>query len=1406
MSKHLTRTLAFFLSLVLVLSLLPTSGWQTRAAAAEEKVYILDATTDAEAMKSGEKADGDTIVLGTDGYFTLICAEKTKIDGSDKEFSDGYSGSQRINFQSATDVAKGFVPAIRFTTAAAATIKLWWVSGGNGRQFAILDASGNELTRTTDDSAKNSLYISQLQVDAAGTYYLAVPDGSNNLFKMEVTEQASAVAPAETEHSFTAPSLTAAADKEEIPEGPLTEDGYFTLSGKATKRTAGDGSVKSVELAKNATGAICFTVTGSARVVIEVSSTGGSNTSAVAIVDAQGNAATNKEGLSEVTTTTKTTLTYDLAAGTYRLLSPESDYGRGVRVYSITVTETAGQAPERTPWDSVELPAVTAVVQNGDQLEVTVHMPIGQNGADSLTLSMLSADGVELKSSTLTAEGDAHTVSFSPVSSGTYLFRAIAKRAEEADKPAVEDFSASFVLPLAVPTVILVHNEENGGLTAVWTDCREATGYEVTCTAPDGTVLTETTSSRSFTFSGLTVGQEYTLAVTAIRGEERSAASSPVTATATQEAKISWNFTRYGDSTNDDKNGYSVNEDGTVTVWSEGGKGKVQPTSTDGLSFYYTAVPTTHNFTLRAKVHVDSWTLSNGQEGFGLLAADRLGPNGDSTSFWNNQYMLGLTKIEYKWDADAESWYPIDYADGIKFSMKLGLGAIAKTGLTMDSLAYALTMPDGFVSESFPLDFTATEKAFEKGTYNIVGNAASPVDGTLTEVTDFILEITKNNTGYFVTYYDAEGKVIATDHNWDPTVLNQLDSEFVYVGFFASRNVRATYEVLDFTTIAAADDAPAQEKPVEKITPNVAIGSATATQSTSYDLMFMANVAGTVSIRIDDRNTEFKDIPVQANQRNTITVPVTADGITKLAVIFAPDPNQDLGEGKVLSGTGTVGATIEVTHTSLFENRENLYVSPNGYSTGDGSLAKPLDIYTAVDVARPGQTIVLLEGTYLLERSVKIQRGINGTAEKPIRMVADPAAASRPVLDFQGLCPGIVHGGDWWFFYGFDVTRAQDGQKGFQVSGNHNVLDNLHTYYNGNSGIQISRYSGTFDLDITTWPAYNLILNCTSWGNADAGYEDADGFAAKLTCGEGNVFDGCVAHHNADDGWDLYAKVETGPIGAVTIRNCVAYANGYLEDGTIGGNGNGFKLGGSSISGKHILINSYAFFNRAKGIDSNSGPDIIVENCTSYNNGSHNVAFYTNIEQDTAFVAKGLISFKDSSISSLPALPEDALTKGENLKPSGTQNEAAYKNDTCYYWDGAASQNNSGAAFTGEMFLSTEFKGIARNADGTLDMQGFLALADNAPADAGARMTGTASSVVTLNNPDQPQQGDDPVVDPTEPTNPAQPTNPAEPTEPTQPSDPVEEPSNSGGALWIILAVLVVAAVAVVLYLKKKKN
>lgn len=252
------------------------------------------------------------------------------------------------------------------------------------------------------------------------------------------------------------------------------------------------------------------------------------------------------------------------------------------------------------------------------------------------------------------------------------------------------------------------------------------------------------------------------------------------------------------------------------------------------------------------------------------------------------------------------------------------------------------------------------------------------------------------------------------------------------------------------------------------------------------------------------------------------------------------------------------------------------------------------------------------------------------------------------------------------------------------------------------------------------WPSNNLIKNCEAYNCCDPARNDADGFAAKLTCGEGNVFYGCIAHHNIDDGWDLYAKSTTGPIGAVTIENCVAYSNGFLlgddpSDSSVAfGEGNGFKLGGENMYGAHKLINSVSFNNYAKGITSNSGPDCQVINCTAYNNslkgGSYNLSLYTKQSNEKAWVVDGVISL---------------ATNGTTAAELGASNGVLYslRSSTNYLFDGEKSENNQGIRATEDWFESTDVAIVpTRNADGTINMHGLLVLKDNAPADSGARI------------------------------------------------------------------------------------
>ena len=1327
--KLLRRVLASVMALLLVIGLLPTTfaGGGIKVSADDGNYTTVEYVFESKNLTpfaAKAKADGETELAGTDNYFTLVYSAKTKVDGSNKTFDDAYASEQRVNFGGACSTAKN---AIKITTSNPATVKVWWVEGGDdNRQVAILDETGTQVAKTDVTVAKNATCISTLELENAGTYYIGGAENNNYFFKVVVTEKVKVEEP--KTYSFETKDFAtfdkgAKPDKSEEVVG--TED-YFTIiySAKSKVDTSSkefaDGYTSGVRINfgskfANEMNGVKFTTKNPASVKIWWVE-GGDDNRQMAVMKADGTVvAQTNETLAKNATCISTLELSE--TGTYFLGGLENNN----YIFKVEVTETPSGAvkPERADWAGVAAPSITEVKQNGGNIEVSYTMEIGYDGADMVTVEMLGADGAVIESKP--SADSSKPVTFAPSASGSYSFKITAKRADCDDKAGNTTEAFSYVLPLGTPAIESATSTGNGSVNVVWGAVAEAAGYEVYA----GEKLVGTTEATEYTVTGLTVGEKYSFTVIAVRGEDKSEASQAVETTVTAEQQQVWGFTRYGSSTDSANNGYEGSaNDGRVTVYSEGGKGKIVPNSTDGVAFYYTAVPTDHNFTLRAKVHVDKWKLSNGQEGFGIMAADRLGQNGETNPLWNNQYMAIASKIEYLWNAEKNA---VD-TTGTKYSMKLGLGVIAKTGVTKDNLAKleandTATVQNEFKSVTTTLDTTAAQNGLGAGTYNIVGNAEAAVDGTIAELTDFILEIQKNNTGYFITYYDEAGNVIAQQKNYDPEALNRIDSENVYVGFFASRNARATFTDIQFSTVLASDDTAAEEKPVTYVTPMVNVTSAKVANTESYTFSMNANVDGTVDITLNGAVVS-TGTAVKAGTTLDVPMTLTSESNNEIAAVFTPDPNYVPGADMKLANTDPININLTVVRNNSYAALTNIYVAPNGTSSGNGTKENPVDIYTAVKYVQPGQTIVITEGTYLLDSTVRVERGVNGTAEKNIRMVADPVAATRPVFDFQGKCAGMVFGGDYWYFNGFDCTHSQNAQKGIQVSGSHNVLDNINTYHNGNTGLQISRLYSTDTRE--QWPSYNLILNCTSYGNADAGYEDADGFAAKLTVGDGNVFDGCLAYNNADDGWDLFAKVETGSIGSVTIQNCVAYGNGYLEDGTNAGNGNGFKMGGDSMSGYHKLINSYAFNNKAKGIDSNSCPDIQVSSSISYNNESYNVALYTNNAANTDFAATGIISFKDSNVKS-------GLTTGEQFKPKGSQDTAKYLADTNYYWDGSKSANSSGAAAdVAAWFKTLEFTGITRNEDGTLNLNGFLETTDAVAEGIGARPTGTPSIKVVL--------------------------------------------------------------------------
>ena len=422
------------------------------------------------------------------------------------------------------------------------------------------------------------------------------------------------------------------------------------------------------------------------------------------------------------------------------------------------------------------------------------------------------------------------------------------------------------------------------------------------------------------------------------------------------------------------------------------------------------------------------------------------------------------------------------------------------------------------------------------------------------------------------------------------------------------------------------------------------------------------------------------------------------------------------------------------------QTKGDLYVSPSGKSTAAGTQNAPMDLLTAINSISAGYTIWMEEGTYkayeLYGAPIVIAESNSG-AEGAYKTISSINGGSV-TIDFSGMAElgsnrGIVLDGSYWHFYDIDICNA--GDNGMLLSGDNNIIELCQFYANHDSGLQISRYNTSADT-IDLWPSNNLILNCTAFDNKDeATCENADGFAAKLTCGEGNVFDGCISYCNSDDGWDLYAKPATGSTGVVTIKNCVAFGNGKLTNGEGSANGdmNGFKLGGSNkqCPTPHVVTNCLAFNNGATGFtDNGNGGAVTLTNCTSVNNGMYNAAKANYMCYRTS---------KDAAYTNLLSFAEKKTAATDQFLGNVSHTLYHYKGVGTYWvnnWlctDGAKTKysGSEGADYTvsASDFVSTQIPGydaatgaytadyhsIFRNADGSINLSGLYEVSSDSP-------------------------------------------------------------------------------------------
>lgn len=322
---------------------------------------------------------------------------------------------------------------------------------------------------------------------------------------------------------------------------------------------------------------------------------------------------------------------------------------------------------------------------------------------------------------------------------------------------------------------------------------------------------------------------------------------------------------------------------------------------------------------------------------------------------------------------------------------------------------------------------------------------------------------------------------------------------------------------------------------------------------------------------------------------------------------------------------GATEAEPEVPSPS--ERSTAYYCAPQekgGSDSNDGSLEHPFfHLEKALALMQPGDTVLMRGGIYRYTATIRLTAKGNAVnrlhifnfpGEQPVLNFYDIFSSYTPTPSSRGSARAFLITGDYWYLKGLEICQAPD--NGIKVEGSHNIFERLVLHHNGDSGIQIGLSSNAADAPDKVCD--NLVKNCDSYRNFDWGtaYENADGFACKLSPGANNRFVGCRAWENADDGWDFYMTHYP-----IFIDSCWTFGNGDERlivddpDWEYGqknvaptswqGDGNGFKLGGDGWAAKHQVRNCISFDGCATGggfSENNNADSIFLFNCTAWHN------------------------------------------------------------------------------------------------------------------------------------------------------------------------------------------------------------
>ena len=1301
--------LSVLMAALMVVSIMPVTGSnnivaKASTASAESSVVTWSAAD----ILAAQEGDSGLVLCGSGWANNNATDDKTFEDGFSALGDNAKAGSTKAQTDGKT--AAGTVPDngcyVKYTAPVNGTLAINTKIGKN-KTFYVIAEDGTKVAEVKNGTSGSTYNTVKAEVEAGKTYYAYLGGATAQIWQVYFT-------PAEAEW-LAADILASTTYNNGLTlcgtgwaNNNATDDKTFDDGFSALGDNAKAGSAKAQTNGKNSAGTVpdsgCYIkYTAAANGELAIDTKIGKGKTFYIVAEDGTKAA-------EVKNSTD--------ASTYNTVKAKVEAGKTYYAYLGGATAQIwkvyySQLNKKTvvDWESVAKPVISKVEAGADGFTVTVEGIVDEyNGAEDIVVTMLHNDGQAGEAVIKRSEGTA-TVNFTAHESGDYTFVATAQRLGCADKASDVYEVKDFILGVKMPTITWAENKGNGEVYLDWVNISDAKDYTLTYKVKGSdestAVKIDGITEGDYTVKNLTVGSTYEFSVVANRADGYCSAVSEKELSVTADTQKNWYVSTVGSAqetkatiTEADGNAQVINiangdtaskkvatveaKDITNTTGSmeiqAKASGKISDDE-DGFSYYYTKVnPEKENFELTATFTVTDASLTpDNQTGFGVVVADTLGVNNWGTPSYVHKYF--------------------NYFSSMMYSSKIN--------------APTMRYITGYTSAD-----TSNKDGVDRVNNNVKFNQLTGTD-MFKVGAEYTFTVRKTNDGYEAVATTENGtqtqKLTANDFT------SVQEDGTVVVGVMVARKIGVKITDIKFTT-SESKGLATSEVVEDKITPSIRVYSSNTCGAGEYEYTVVPNCAGTLKVT---GSADGKAISKEVTADEVVRIPVAVNvGSNTIKAEFEPAAAANITSTKTVTSETTVNRKV------YGEAGQTIIVTPDGKTTGDGTEESPLDINTAVSYAQPGQTILMKNGVY--DKWITINRSVCGTADKPINLVAESISTDGTdgvVLSGAGLT--II--GSYWHVYGLYVKDSSG--VGIQVSGNYNTIDMCTVNHAANSGIQISRNGGADNyagIQGKLWPTGNLIKNCESFDNCDAGRNDADGFAAKLTCGEGNRFYGCISHNNIDDGWDLYAKSVSGTIGSVTIENCVAYNNGWLttDDVTAAGynygEGNGFKLGGGYLKGGHKLINCVSFGNHAKGITSNSCPDISITRCTAYNNGnadSYSIGLNTMDSMLKEWKVSGLISMSKAD-----------LTAKADLIPFSQHG------DDNYIYNGSESYNNLGQKATDEWFESVDTTiRPSRNADGTIDMHNLLVIKSGVLSDnVGARLDTTSEEAISV----KPQAGE----------------------------------------------------------------